>query len=943
MVVRPREKLSDSVVLKDRPRRHRAADLRAATSGPKVSVSVSEVPRKKAARQDEDGMTAMQKFRIRGKTWQMSVGSHSENGSRTVWLEERCRPKWGLGCVLCAQMVLRLQLDKGSAKMRRSYSTKWSRFEIDGIASMQTCAFKKHSQSDQHMAAWRLFRLPAQAQVFATPSCDSDLDLLKGSVPQPSDWLSVWSDTVRVNLSSRGSTRSSLTQQFISSNRLQVKEVERRAIAQMRLILRECVREKKRQQLQQARSICLSLDDKGFSPYRLLRFKCCTADGQVFGGIVGCMHSSKLLLDNPEKWEEDKSVSAAATVHHLVEVFCTPMGSDQPDEGLMQVFRNNVRSFCADGCPYVQKVGRVLRSRYYPKIVLLSRDMAHMLRCSYQPPLAADPKQEELWGLINSGDGSLFPALQHSHEWRARLMTLNRSVLEKDGAIHNILRSNLRRFIYLLTPIALLMAMTAADQRTGVQLRAKCHKLLAGMRPGLLIALGLAADFGSEVTGFLREWEKDFDVATVHRRIAAFKAKITSLFLEARIFDELQDVPDEEQSSVVLAAKHAMQTPEIQVNGKVYNVWPSGSGRMPEVQETVSSFQVTTQAFLGRVAAELPDQEMKMTLRALDLVLWRKSSTVGKVNLEVLVRLWLKDLGMDHDQQTVGIQQYRDAAPGPKNVTLGLHDIMGFLDLSCPNSTERGSYLCSKHTDKEIGNDNRGIWATVMDKNWTVLNVLLSFYLSLEVSSCTLERNFSELRRFVESHCGASQSESQDIEAALELRLDGPQDEAEVCRRTFPEQGPGLLQLSKKVQVALAVPGSGSGSPLLELNAFSKRLAELWIHHHGRRFHVYKRRQDCGLRRGPREGTESSLIAAQKRARSKLSQGLGVDSRQLFGAKRSKLAWKAAGCLEDSEIYKQNESMKVFHERSATIKEKHLDVRRAKIDGSEPYPVGGLY
>ena len=57
-------------------------------------------------------------------------------------------------------------------------------------------------------------------------------------------------------------------------------------------------------------------------------------------------------------------------------------------------------------------------------------------------------------------------------------------------------------------------------------------------------------------------------------------------------------------------------------------------------------------------------------------------------------------------------------------------------------------------------------------------------------------------------------------------------------------------------------------------------------------------------------------------------------------SKRSKLAWKA-GSLEDSEVYKRNESMQACYERSATIKEKHLDVRRAKIAGSEPYPVGG--
>ena len=130
-----------------------------------------------------------------------------------------------------------------------------------------------------------------------------------------------------------------------------------------------------------------------------------------------------------------------------------------------------------------------------------------------------------------------------------------------------------------------------------------------------------------------------------------------------------------------------------------------------------------------------------------------------------------------------------------------------------------------------------------MDKNCTVLNMLLSFYLALEVSSCTLERNFSELRRFVDTHYGSSQADSHDIEAALELRLDGPQVEEEVCLRKCASQGtesPGLLRLSKKVQVSLAV--EGSESPLLELNAFSRQLAELWIQHHGRSFHVYRKR-----------------------------------------------------------------------------------------------------
>ena len=68
----------------------------------------------------------------------------------------------------------------------------------------------------------------------------------------------------------------------------------------------------------------------------------------------------------------------------------------------------------------------------------------------------------------------------------------------------------------------------------------------------------------------------------------------------------------------------------------------------------------------------------------------------------------------------------------------------------------------------------------------------------------------------------------------------------------------------------------------------SLKLARLWVERHGRRFRVYRERQDNGILRGPRAGSENALVSLQRAGRGKLLRKEGED-RQLLGVPRAQL------------------------------------------------------
>ena len=227
-------------------------------------VPLRELASATEAELQEVCVSAKDIFKARFRSWSLGVGSHLlPNGTRVTWLGEKLTDdKWGMGCGICASFALRMAglQPSGSKRRRRTYSTKWSRYQVTSAKSAQACTLRKHSLSELRMAAVKAWQLPLSCVTLTYDTCN-DAKLLAGAVPQPTDWLHAWSVTCN-SLSNRCASRLDFTDQFICSMRIDVQAVERRAFAQMQIVMQESIRRKKRCHLSRANSITLSVDGR---------------------------------------------------------------------------------------------------------------------------------------------------------------------------------------------------------------------------------------------------------------------------------------------------------------------------------------------------------------------------------------------------------------------------------------------------------------------------------------------------------------------------------------------------------------------------------------------------------------------------------------------------------------------------------------------------------
>ena len=98
--------------------------------------------------------------------WLLFFGSHSHNVSRAVlkitWLRERpdhLRGAWAIGCNLCSSLASRLQSTSHPRRRERKWCTKWTRFEIRHISSMQSSAIRLHASTNLHRLAVKALSL----------------------------------------------------------------------------------------------------------------------------------------------------------------------------------------------------------------------------------------------------------------------------------------------------------------------------------------------------------------------------------------------------------------------------------------------------------------------------------------------------------------------------------------------------------------------------------------------------------------------------------------------------------------------------------------------------------------------------------------------------------------------------------------------------------------
>lgn len=397
-----------------------------------------------ASKAENTSQNAMSIYRQRCKTWKLGAGSHKSPASaheRVVWLSERKTPTWGVGCSLCAALMVRSKMFDAQQKhnSRRTF-TKWAKYGIVSARSMQSCAIRKHAESAVHQAAFRFYFMPASLETLPV-NRDADLALLRGSVPQPSDWLQALA-AAKESLSSRTAMRLSLTDQFVHSTRACISAITDRAVAQMHTILQETIRGRKRKLLAEASSISLTVDDK--SPFRLVRFKAASGKGEVSSGILCLIKPSKMLEDDPEAWDNDKSQLAADSIAAGIKEFCTRLHSDTLDAELYSHILCSIHSFSADGASYAQKVGKLLRRRHCRNIAVIWRDSSHMLRLAAQNPLDGLTVYSNAYEALFGCKGPL-PMLQHSHEWRSKLASLSRRMLQ-DELLGGVLKHGLKHF-----------------------------------------------------------------------------------------------------------------------------------------------------------------------------------------------------------------------------------------------------------------------------------------------------------------------------------------------------------------------------------------------------------------------------------------------------------------------------------------------------------------
>lgn len=458
-------------------------------------------------------------YKFRDK-WLKSYGSVMHAGLRTEWLTERPARfggTWAIGCCLCADLTFRMSQNKGLLTKNSSrVTTKWARYAVNKVASMDAQDLHQHTMTSCHklaVAAW--FRPDAPVTAIAPPP--DDAELLRGCVPQPEDWLRVWR-SMKTPESFRSAEKHSATEHFIRT--LRKRHVDRRAFPQMAQVIAETIRSAKREWLRNSWSITLSADDR--KDYRVIRFMCDCPNGTVNrrGILAVVRHGTSMHL---EDYDADKSQEMCHSILEGVRRFCTPF-AQETDEGLMHHILTHVRAFTADGGTSVQKAARLLKENGMPQLILFMRDPAHACRTACRDPLHLEDRFKEQLNRLFGRHG-LVPDVQNSDQWRAKLSACQNAVLTKQGAqgggVDRIMRhfsfakqrfdsfaAPLRRYCCAIHAVALLLAMVATDKRLPPETRSRASTSLEAMTEENLLAAGIAADYAEMCLDFIRIFDQ---------------------------------------------------------------------------------------------------------------------------------------------------------------------------------------------------------------------------------------------------------------------------------------------------------------------------------------------------------------------------------------------------------------------------------------------------
>ena len=396
-----------------------------------------------------------------------------------------------------------------------------------------------------------------------------------------------------------------------------------------------------------------------------------------------------------------------------------------------------------------------------------------------------------------------------------------------------------RRYVCLLRPLALELAIKAGDARleTKIQKRAE-HALTSMMEAKDVFAAGLAGDYGEVCVEFLRCFDvHDHDPATAARQVEDFTNKLRLLFVEGHIVrapagassastpgsastsaapgsastsaapgsPSTPAAPEPQIKTLTQIALAAVKEPFVVSYGRrTWTLW-SREFHWSNCRGAMRSMQQVAQDAIDRLSAEFDTGDLYLAYRLFDLALW---GVLGRLPLEDAraEELWsmLKDSGW----KLCG--------------ALGVVFDDRAWKVAATKAMKLQAEMLRRSEDKSCV-DNRLAWRALIDSGDTdepVTSVVL-FYFSTWDGTGAVERGLGKDSKIQKQHVGdaadASCFDADVYSFLLELNQEGPQREEDM----FTEASGALL-----------------------FTEFSRACAKHWVRTHGRRFACYKERKD---------------------------------------------------------------------------------------------------
>ena len=267
-------------------------------------------------------------------------------------------------------------------------------------------------------------------------------------------------------------------------------------------------------------------------------------------GIVGCL-PARAFRKELKEYEQDYAVRTTSDVVALLRRMLTPAGEPCDEASTREVFRK-VRGVCVDG--QLLKTAQEMQLSEFPNIIIIMRDPAHIIRISCRDPLHDADVFKEQYQRLFASKGAVLKDLQNSHVWKEQFMACQRQILEEGGKFGGDLSKCLRdmqyiqprfesfvtprrRYVCLVRPIAMLLAVKAGDARQLESVRKAADHALTSMSDARdIFAAGLAGDYGEVCLEFLRIFDvHDHDPGTTARQVEDFTRGLRLLFVDGHI------------------------------------------------------------------------------------------------------------------------------------------------------------------------------------------------------------------------------------------------------------------------------------------------------------------------------------------------------------------------------------------------------------------------